>query len=128
MGSRPQEKIACCFFFFLILNTTMITKTFFFISGLYTLLSLPLYKNYSKGLSITLSLRSLEKEMATNPFQYSCLENAMDRGASQTTVHQLQRVRQDQVTMHACTYLFQHSCSQYCTLTAHTKVTHVLHC
>ena len=30
--------------------------------------------------------RPLEKEM-TNPLQYSCLENPMDRGAWQATVH-----------------------------------------
>ena len=30
-----------------------------------------------------------------NPLQYSCLENSMDRGAWQTTVHALQRVRHD---------------------------------
>ena len=30
-----------------------------------------------------------------NPFQYSCLENFMDRGAEQATVHGLQRVRHD---------------------------------
>ena len=30
-----------------------------------------------------------------NPPQYSCLENPMDRGAWQATVHEAQRVRQD---------------------------------
>ena len=30
---------------------------------------------------------SLEKGMAGNPLQYSCLENSMDRGASQAAVH-----------------------------------------
>ena len=30
-----------------------------------------------------------------NPFQYSCLENAIDRGARQATVHGIQRVGQD---------------------------------
>ena len=30
-----------------------------------------------------------------NPFQYSCLENFMDRGAEQATVHGSQRVRHD---------------------------------
>ena len=33
-----------------------------------------------------------------NPLQYSCLENAMDRGGWQTTVHGVARVRQDVVT------------------------------
>ena len=32
---------------------------------------------------------SLEKGMAGNPLQYSCLENSMDRGAWQTTVHRV---------------------------------------
>ena len=30
---------------------------------------------------------TLEREMASNPFQYSCLENPMDRGAWQAAVH-----------------------------------------
>ena len=30
-----------------------------------------------------------------NPFQYSCLKNLMDRGAWQTTVHGVARVRHD---------------------------------
>ena len=30
---------------------------------------------------------TLEKGMATNPLQYSCLENSMDRGAWWTTVN-----------------------------------------
>ena len=29
------------------------------------------------------------------PFQYSCLENSMDRGAWRATVHGVQRVRHD---------------------------------
>ena len=33
-----------------------------------------------------------------NPLQYSCLENPMDRGACQTTVCGVARVRQDLVT------------------------------
>jgi len=38
-----------------------------------------------------------------NPFQYSCLENSMDRGAWQATVHRItknQRIRHDWVTEH----------------------------
>ena len=31
--------------------------------------------------------RSLEKEETGNPFQYSCLENPIDRGAWWATVH-----------------------------------------
>ena len=30
-----------------------------------------------------------------NPFQYSCLENSMDRGAWQAAVHGVARVRHD---------------------------------
>ena len=46
----------------------------------------------------------LEKEMATPP-QYFCLENAMDRGAWQATVH---RVTQSWtwLSTHACMYTF----------------------
>ena len=33
-----------------------------------------------------------------NPLQYSCLENPMDRGAWQATVHRLARVRHNLVT------------------------------
>ena len=33
-----------------------------------------------------------------NPFQYSCLKNLMDRGAWQTTVHGVARVRHDLMT------------------------------
>ena len=33
-----------------------------------------------------------------NPLQYACLENPMDRGAWQVTVHGVARVRQDVVT------------------------------
>ena len=35
-----------------------------------------------------------EEEIATY-FKNSCLENSMDRGALQATVHELQRVRHD---------------------------------
>ena len=33
-----------------------------------------------------------------NPFQYSCLENPMDRGAWQAIVHEVTRLRHDLVT------------------------------
>ena len=33
-----------------------------------------------------------------NPLQYSCLENPMDRGAWQATIHRVARVGQDLVT------------------------------
>ena len=35
----------------------------------------------------------LEKKMATAPFQYSCLENPMDGGTWQTTVHRVTKSR-----------------------------------
>ena len=35
-----------------------------------------------------------------NPFQYSCLENSVDRGAWQATGHGVQRVRHDWMTEH----------------------------
>ena len=33
-----------------------------------------------------------------NPLQYSCLENSMDRGAWQATVHEIARVGHDLMT------------------------------
>ena len=53
-----------------------------------------------------------------NPVQYSCLENPMDRGAWQTTVHGVTKSLADyspwghkesdtaEVTYHTCTYIF----------------------
>ena len=40
-----------------------------------------------------------------NPLQYSCLENPMDRGAWQATVHGVAKsqTRLKQLSMHACT-------------------------
>jgi len=40
-----------------------------------------------------------------NPLQYSCLENPMDRGAWQATVHGVQRVEHDLVTEHIHTHI-----------------------
>ena len=37
-------------------------------------------------------------EENANPFQYSCLENPMDRGAWQVTVHGVARVGHDRVS------------------------------
>ena len=41
-----------------------------------------------------------------NPLQYSCLENPMDRGAWQATVHRVPKswTRQKQLSTHACIY------------------------
>ena len=42
-----------------------------------------------------------------NPFQYSCLENAMDRGAWWDAVHgDANRVRDDRVTQHVYTSMY----------------------
>ena len=43
-----------------------------------------------------------------NPLQYSCLKNAMDRGAWQATVHRVtnSRTRLKQLSTHTNTYLF----------------------
>ena len=40
-----------------------------------------------------------------NPLQYSCLENPMDRGALQATVHGVARVRHDLATKPPCVFL-----------------------
>ena len=37
-----------------------------------------------------------------NPLQYSCLENPMDRGALQSTVHGIAELDMMEVTEHAC--------------------------
>ena len=41
-----------------------------------------------------------------NPFQYSCLENPMDRGAWQATVHKVTKSRTQlkQLNTHTCTH------------------------
>ena len=41
-----------------------------------------------------------------NPLQYSCLENPMDRGAWQATVHRVAESDTIEVTEHAC----MHAC------------------
>ena len=40
----------------------------------------------------------------SNPFQYSCQENPMDRGARWATVHRVAK-SQTQLRMHACSHL-----------------------
>ena len=47
---------------------------------------------------------TLEREMASNPFQYSCLENPMDRGAWQAAVHGVSKswLQLKWLSMHAC--------------------------
>ena len=39
-----------------------------------------------------------------NPFQYSCMENSLDRGAWWATVHGVKK-SQTRVSMHACTHV-----------------------
>ena len=43
-----------------------------------------------------------------NPFQYSCLENSMDRGTWQTIVHIITKswTRLKQLSMHAYAYVY----------------------
>ena len=44
-----------------------------------------------------------------NLFQYSCLENPMDRRAWKATAHGVQRVKHDLVTKHAHTHTHTHT-------------------
>ena len=44
------------------------------------------------------ALRRSPRERNGNPLQYSCMENPMDRGAWQATVHGVARVGYDLVT------------------------------
>ena len=55
---------------------------------------------------------SLEKEMATNPFLYSCLENSMDRGTWHAIVHGMAK-SQTQLSSWAHPYLFINWCYSY---------------
>ena len=62
--------------------------------------------------SIT-GLESSPGEGNGNPFQYSCMENPMDRGAWQAMVHEVARVGHDLATKPPLSYislyfLFQH--------------------
>ena len=45
------------------------------------------------------------------PFQYSCLENPMDRGAWRATVHRVTKnqTRLKLLSMHTCTFLYFNS-------------------
>ena len=44
-------------------------------------------------------ISSYQDTVTGNPLQYSYLENPMDRGAWRATVHGIQRVRHDSVTL-----------------------------
>ena len=49
----------------------------------------------------------------SNPLQYSCLENPMDRGAWWATVHGSQRVGHDWATSLSLHYTHTHACIQF---------------
>ena len=53
-----------------------------------------------------------------NVFQYSCLENLIDKGASQSSSWDLKRIRHNQGTKHSCT--LSRSSSQ-----SHDKLVHL---
>ena len=42
----------------------------------------------------------------SNPLQYSCLENSIDRGAWQATVHSVAESGTTEMTEHVCTHNF----------------------
>ena len=44
----------------------------------------------------------LEKEGNGNPLQYSCLENSVDRGAWQATVHGITKTQLRRLGAHTC--------------------------
>ena len=44
-----------------------------------------------------------------NPLQYSCLENAMDRGAWQATVHRVTVSDATEASYHACMHMHTHT-------------------
>ena len=48
-----------------------------------------------------------------NPLQYSCLENAMDKGAWQATVHRVAKnqTQLKQLPVHACCKMAAHQCN-----------------
>ena len=56
-----------------------------------------------------------------NPLQYSCLENSMDRGTWQATVHGDHRVGHDWATEHVCAH------ARTCTHTHTHTHTHSMH-
>ena len=63
------------------------------------------------------SIHGLERSPGgghSNPLQYSCLENPMDRGAWQATVHRVAKSQTQlkRLSVHACT-------SQFCFSVAH---------
>ena len=60
-----------------------------------------------------------------NPLQHPCLENPMDRGAWQTTVHRVTRVRQELVTKPPNHHHVLNAESSYISCVASGSVPHV---
>ena len=58
-------------------------------------------------------------EIIGNPLQYSCLENPMDRGAWQATVHGVARVRHDLATKPPTTRFYLHCTDSLILLLVH---------
>ena len=53
---------------------------------------LPAMQEHARDMGLTPGLGRSSGGGHGNPFQYSCLENLMDRGAWRSTVHRSQRV------------------------------------
>ena len=60
--------------------------------------NLPANAGDARDAGLILRLGRSPGEGNANPLQYSCLENLMDRGAWQATVHEVARVRHNLVT------------------------------
>ena len=57
-----------------------------------------------------------------NPLKYSCLENPMDRGAWQATVHRFAELDTAEMTEHWCIYIYIHI---YIYIYTHTQNIHI---
>ena len=57
--------------------------------------NLPVNAGDTEGAGLIPGLGRSPGEENSNPLQYSCLENPMDRGSWQTTVHGVKRVGHD---------------------------------
>ena len=55
-----------------------------------------------RDMGLILGLGRSPEERHGNPFQYSCLENLMDRGAWRTTVHRVTKSQTQLKWQHAC--------------------------
>ena len=60
---------------------------------------------HARDLGLILGLGRFPGGVNGNPFQYSCLENSMDRGAWWSTAHRVAKsqTRLKQLSMHTCT-------------------------